>query len=164
QVFNINTFRVVNRGIPFGDANYFASVLFRKKLCGVVAYIAKPLKDDGFAFQTGRQTKLSQILGVTKSLTNTELDAPAGGLPAAMNAALGHRFSRYTGKVVDATRIKAVVGIRHPGHFALTGADVGTWNVFAWSDIAFTNQFRRKPARDLFDLFFAVFFRIESDS
>src|SRR5213593_650695 len=81
-----------------------------------------------------------------------------------MNTALGYGLAGDAGKVIDATGIKGIVRIGHPGHFTLTRTDIGSRNVFARSEIFFADQFGREAPRDFLYLFVAVFLRIKTQA
>ena len=84
--------------------------------------------------------------------------------PPAVDSSLRDRLSRNAREIIDAAGIECVVGVGHPSHFALAGAHVRARNVFTWADIFLADQLCREPAGDLFELFFRVFLRIETDA
>ena len=133
----------------------------RQKFRSVITDISESLEYDGLAFQPRRQSELLQIFGILKCFADAELNSTAGGFAPAVNSALRDRFAGHASEVVDAARNERVVGIGHPGHLAFAGSDVGPRNVFTGTDVFLANQFRGESARDLFDLLFGVFLRIE---
>ena len=93
---------------------------------------------------------------MAEELAQHVVDAAAGRLDAARNAALGHRLPRDAGQRVDVRRVELPVLIRHPGHLARAGADVGCGHVPARADVAAIGQLLREAPRDLFQLFLRV--------
>src|SRR5438552_2819941 len=67
-------------------------------------------------------------------------------------------------QIIGPAGIEGVVGVRHPGHFALTRSHVRAWYVFTRTYVFFSDQLSRKSARDLLKLLFVVLFRIETNA
>src|SRR5215472_8988716 len=123
QRLQIDAVLVVEASTNFSDANYSVSG-FMHELCSVGADIAEALDDDSGPIAVDIQ--------LFASLIADDHHAAASRLAAATGSAdvdglagyhRGHGLPHVHG-----------VGIHHPGHDLFVGIDVGSGNVFFWTD------------------------------
>ena len=125
QRINVDSGLVDHGAVTLQHMGDQRAVLLRQEQGGVIAHIAKPLHDHPLAFQAGGKPGLGDIGGLVEEGAEGIFDAAPRGLGPAGDAALGHRLSGDAGPCVDFRGMEPLVFIRHPGHFALAGADIG---------------------------------------
>ena len=145
-----------NGAIVLDDADEAHAFFLGEASGGVEAHIAEALDDHAFALEATLQASAGHVVRVAEELAQHVLHAAAGRLHAARNTALGHRLPCDAGQRVDILGIELAVLVRHPGHLARAGADVGRGHVPARADVAAIGKLPREAARDLLELLLRV--------
>ena len=147
-----------NGAVVLDDAREAHAFFLGEARGGVEAHVAEALDDDPLAFEAALQTAPGRVVPVAEELAQHVQDAAAGRLHAARNAALGHGLAGDAGQRVDVGGVELPVLVRHPGHLARAGADVGRGHVPARADVAAIGELLGEASRDLLQLLLRVVF------
>mmetsp|Transcript_5448 Transcript_5448/g.13137 ORF Transcript_5448/g.13137 Transcript_5448/m.13137 type:complete len:351 (+) Transcript_5448:255-1307(+) len=133
-----------------GDGENDAAVVC-DEVGGPVSDVAEALDDEGGVGDGGEARGGGGAALDAEEFADTEVDAEAGGLLAAADAAELDGLAGDAGGRVDVAEGHVLVRVHDEGHFAGAGAVVRCGNVDGGADGVFLDEFRGEAARDAVD-------------
>ena len=140
RVLDMQAGRINDGAVVLDYGNDLHAVFLFEELRGVVAHVAESLNDQALTLESAVEMRRCDVIGVTEEFPQGELDAAACGLDAAGDAVLRHGLARHAGHGVDLVRIERSIGVGDPGHLASPGAHVGSRDVHAGTQTAWSTR------------------------
>lgn len=136
EIFNINTFRVVDGTIPFSNTSNDTTI-FSDELSSPVTDITETLDDETFALHARFNTELFHERLVVKEISSAIEDTKTSRFSSTSDTTLVKSLTSDTTVSIDIlVTEESLISILHPRHFSFTSTQIRSGNVDGSTDEA----------------------------